>query len=238
MSANWQSISQKFSHPELLNLIFKTAVFHGFPVALWRYPDKSSKQVAVDLSGGGVYGLSAVEEKTACFVMVPFSPGAAAMSIRADLSVTPSGIHMLDANGSTASGKKVFEETLLKFTSSRAHKKRRSTPEADSRTRRSTKKSDYCQWVQEALGAIHTGRFRKVVLSRTQMAELPVDFEPVAFFDPHAKPAPGSGPRRRCCYIAINVGLQLLHSPERGPSLTTYRLRHFNGKKKKLKNKA
>jgi isochorismate synthase len=188
--------------PKIQNL-WEIALSEGFPIALWRLPKTSEKQLIIDLSGRASRMKVDLEEMPSGFVMSPFE--GESLFIKSDL------YYRFDADNQDVTDKNIeqevfekqyFENIILRFDDSTAL----SIDVHKSETFSNEKTGLYneilfAEMVSNAITAIENGEVQKVVLSRTKNVTLPDVFEVIEAF-------------QKLCVAYPNAFISLVYLPE------------------------
>jgi isochorismate synthase len=185
--------------PKIQNL-WEIALSEGFPIALWRLPKTSEKQLIIDLSGRASRMKVDLEEMPSGFVMSPFE--GESLFIKSDLHyhfspLTPEG--GIKEELFLQQYSKLYQGNLdaSKFNSSIVQKSRNELVQ----TPPSGAGGHFTQMVSNAITAIENGEVQKVVLSRTKNVTLPDTFEVIEAF-------------QKLCIAYPNAFISLVYLPE------------------------
>jgi isochorismate synthase len=185
--------------PKIQNL-WEIALSEGFPIALWRLPKTSEKQLIIDLSGRASRMKVDLEEMPSGFVMSPFE--GESLFIKSDLHyhfspLTPEG--GIKEELFLQQYSKLYQGNLdaSKFNSSIVQKSRNELVQ----TPPSGAGGHFTQMVSNAITAIENGEVQKVVLSRTKNVTLSDTFEVIEAF-------------QKLCIAYPNAFISLVYLPE------------------------
>ncbi len=160
-----------------LEAFWQTALAEGLPVAIWRLPRATEKQLLIDLSGRISATLIDLEELPLGFAMSPFE--GESLFLKGDLYFVFDAQHQLlnaeDVNEASADFIKKVQLCEEQQSASQATNKttdKAFVPASSSLYNEMT----YAEMVAEAIEAIQTAQIQKVVLSRTKTITLPDDF--------------------------------------------------------------
>jgi isochorismate synthase len=179
-----------------MDVLFGSAVNAGLPVALWRLPGGGDRtRAVVELSRMVSRGKIRFEDGQSGFAFGPFvNPGCAdTLFVRGDLLYD-------SATGSLAEGPDVARSAEKKALKDRLCLPAAQTGAAgraewhDNPAAPSTQpeKERYCELVGKGIEAIGSGRFHKLVLSRTREASLSAEFDPLRLFGRLAREYPSA----------------------------------------------
>jgi len=170
--------------------LWKTALSDGLPIALWRLPKATEKQLIIDLSGHTSKVKVDFEELPSGFVMSPFS--GESLLLKGDLyyRFSADNQEVKDCFEEKSVEKEVFEK---KFVSQNdgvdfVYSERTTANESSIKTENfDTEHSIYnemlfAEMVSNAIDAIDRGEVQKVVLSRTKNVTLSDTFDVVKAF--------------------------------------------------------
>ncbi len=178
-----------------LRAFFQAAVAGTLPVALWRLPFTNGSHGIVDFSNSAEPAPIDFRAGEPGFVFSPFvsADTHAALHIRADVQLTPDGLHTLRHLWNGQRGR--FErfttnyQVLLMGEQSGASAWYASTGQSTSRC---CTKAEYRELVHDAIEFIAHSGLDKVVVSRMAETDLPHDFDPVATFQQLCDRYPGA----------------------------------------------
>ncbi len=186
--------------PKIQNL-WKIALSEGFPIALWRLPKTSEKQLIIDLSGRASRTKVDLEEMPSGFVMSPFE--GESLLIKSDLH------YRFDTENQEVTNKtieqEVFEKQYLVYFDEEI--KEEKTPQIHPDFNTKEKKFGpynemlFAEMVSNAINQIENGEVQKVVLSRTKNVTLPDTFEVIQAF-------------QKLCIAYPNAFVSLVYLPE------------------------
>jgi isochorismate synthase len=196
-------ISEKYittKSPKIQNL-WEIALSEGFPIALWRLPKTSEKQLIIDLSGRASRMKVDLEEMPSGFVMSPFE--GESLFIKSDLH------YRFDADNQQVNDnsveKEVFEKQYLAHgdTEIKEKKKQQTRPDFDTEEKNFGRYNEmlFAEMVSNAINQIENGEVQKVVLSRTKNITLPDTFEVIDAF-------------QKLCIAYPNAFISLVYLPE------------------------
>jgi isochorismate synthase len=186
--------------PKIQNL-WEIALSEGFPIALWRLPKTSEKQLIIDLSGRASRMKVDLEEMPSGFVMSPFE--GESLFIKSDFH------YSFDADNQHVNEKnieqEVFEKQYLIYSEEEIKKKKTLQTHPDSNTEEKNfglyNEILFAEMVSNAITAIENGEVQKVVLSRTKNITLPDTFEVIDAF-------------QKLCIAYPNAFISLVYLPE------------------------
>jgi isochorismate synthase len=186
--------------PKIQNL-WEIALSEGFPIALWRLPKTSEKQLIIDLSGRASRMKVDLEEMPSGFVMSPFE--GESLFIKSDLH------YSFDADNQHVNEKnieqEVFEKQYLIYSEEEIKKKKTLQTHPDSNTEEKNfglyNEMLFAEMVSNAINQIENGEVQKVVLSRTKNITLPDTFEVIEAF-------------QKLCVTYPNAFISLVYLPE------------------------
>ncbi|MFQ5649188.1 MAG: chorismate-binding protein [bacterium] len=177
----------------VLSQSYHTAILHGFPVALWRFPRTSQCHAMVDLSGGSQRAPARFSHLATGFIMAPFHnrTETASYFIQAHLYLQGDTCYFGPASSEKKTrvreNRRRFEKTLYKLCAGNPPVV---TPEpywfrGTSYNPGGTimTKAAYCRLVERALEEITAEKLKKVVLSRALEVTLAQGFSPQNLFD-------------------------------------------------------
>lgn len=181
-----------------MDALFGCAVDVGLPVALWRSPGDDKIRAVIELSKTVSRAKIKFENSEGGFAFGPFfNPGCEeTLLIREDLCYDSSSGELTDGpNRGDSPEKRGLKDRLAQALS------RKGADGDKCKTRwhdnvaapiTQSQKDHYCQLVTDGIKAIQSGRFQKLVLSRTHEAILSDDFNPVIMFTRLCKEYPGA----------------------------------------------
>jgi isochorismate synthase len=183
--------------PKIQNL-WEIALSEGFPIALWRLPKTSEKQLIIDLSGRASRMKVDLEEMPSGFVMSPFE--GESLFIKSDLH------YSFDADNQDVIDKNIEQEVFEKQYFEDVIPTKLSVEVNKSETFTNEKTGLYneilfAEMVSNAITAIENGEVQKVVLSRTKNITLPDTFEVIDAF-------------QKLCIAYPNAFISLVYLPE------------------------
>jgi isochorismate synthase len=163
--------------------IWQKAINAGLPIALWRLPNETDKQLAIDLSGNTQPLQIDFDELPAGFVISPFLNEDFCQSefLKADVYMQFNPSSELDVDASW--GIKVWQDLTLQTPP-------QSNPHTTTIPTATTDANNYISLVKTGIEQIKQGCFQKVVLSRTKETKLPIDFDTVEAFHKLCKAYP------------------------------------------------
>ena len=175
-----------------LEFFWKTAISEGLPVALWRLPKSTEKQLLIDLSGRTSQTKIDLEELPSGFAMSPFI--GESLFLKGDLYYHFDQDNQLIENNiqpSSEQAQEFFRKVQLTYDEqhedthiSSANFTVNYTKNFESPTESSLyNEITYAEMVSDAIDAIQRGDMQKVVLSRTKQITLPENFEVVEAFN-------------------------------------------------------
>ena len=191
-------ITTKF--PKVQNL-WNTALSEGLPIALWRLPKTSEKQLIIDLSGRASRMKVDLEEMPSGFVMSPFE--GESLFIKSDLHYSFSS-DIQQVNDNTVE-QEIFEKQYLVDTEKEI--KMEKMPQihlnfdVEEKNFGPYNEMLFAEMVSNAINQIESGVVQKVVLSRTKNITLPDTFEVVEAF-------------QKLCIAYPNAFISLVYLPE------------------------
>jgi len=173
----------EYSASESPRLIYRAAIFHRFPTAMWRLPGAQQAIAIVDLSGEFKKIDVDFDALPAGFIVSPFEnfQPKSTYFIRADIISTPD---TYVASCSKRDNRLRFEHTFQKLAQSVNVKVVNDwfVP-SFSKPLQSISNYDFRRWVEKALWQIRNSELRKVVLSRRLELRLPEDFVALGLFE-------------------------------------------------------
>ena len=191
-------ITTKF--PKVQNL-WKIALSEGFPIALWRLPKTTEKQLIIDLSGRASRMKVDLEEMPSGFVMSPFE--GESLFIKSDLYYS-FGADNQQVNDNSVE-QEVFEKQYLQYSEEelKEGESKQIHPDFDAVEKHFGLYNEMCfaEMVSNAITAIENGEVQKVVLSRTKNITLPDTFEVIEAF-------------QKLCVVYPNAFVSLVYLPE------------------------
>lgn len=174
---------------DLLDLVYRTTLWLQRPIAIWRLPETTTVNFAVDLSTSSTATDADLSQPCRGFLMAPFAADGqnpTAHLVRSHLGFD--GSHVSLNPPEETAHETLWEHFLEEAEAARAgnhhapvepvwhlNNDREMPPTEPSR-------SDFCDWVQEARAEIARGRLKKVVLSRALNRPLHEDFQPLNLF--------------------------------------------------------
>ena len=186
--------------PKVQNL-WKIALSEGFPIALWRLPKTSEKQLIIDLSGRASRIKVDLEEMSSGFVMSPFE--GESLFIKSDLHYN-FGAENQQVNDNSVE-QEVFEKQYLvcfnKETEQQNLPQIHSDSNAEERSFGPYNEILFAEMVSNAIMSIKNGDVQKVVLSRTKNITLPDTFAVIEAF-------------QKLCTVYPNAFISLVYLPE------------------------
>jgi isochorismate synthase len=186
--------------PKVQNL-WDIALSEGFPIALWRLPKTTEKQLIIDLSGRASRMKVDLEEMPSGFVMSPFQ--GESLFIKSDLHYR-FGTDNQQVNDTTIE-QEVFEKQYLEYSDEevRTEKSTQIHPDFDTEEKNFGRYNEmlFAEMVSNAITAIENGEVQKVVLSRTKNVTLPDTFEVIEAF-------------QKLCIVYPNAFVSLVYLPE------------------------
>ena len=191
-------ITTKF--PKVQNL-WKIALSEGFPIALWRLPKTTQKQLIIDLSGRASRMKVDLEEMPAGFVMSPFK--GESLFIKSDLHYS-FGADNQQVNDNCVE-QDVFEKQYLQYSEEEIKQVefKQIHPDFDTEQKNFGLYNEmlFAEMVSNAITSIENGEVQKVVLSRTKNVTLPDTFEVIEAF-------------QKLCGAYPNAFISLVYLPE------------------------
>jgi isochorismate synthase len=186
--------------PKVQNL-WETALSQGFPIALWRLPKTSQKQLIIDLSGRASRMKVDLEEMPAGFVMSPFE--GESLFIKSDLHYS-FGTDNQQVNDNSVE-QDVFEKQYLQYSEEeiKQAESKKNHPDFDTEQKNFGLYNEmlFAEMVSNAINQIENGEVQKVVLSRTKNVTLPDTFEVIEAF-------------QKLCVAYPNAFISLVYLPE------------------------
>ena len=186
--------------PKVQNL-WNTALSEDFPIALWRLPNTSEKQLIIDLSERVSRVKVDLEEMSPGFVMSPFKGDS--LFIKSDLHYSfDTGNQQIDEN---TVEQEIFEKQYLAYDDEDIKEDEKlSTHPYFSKVDNNLgiyNEMLFADMVSKAITSIENGEVQKVVLSRTKNITLPDTFEIVETF-------------QKLCTAYPNAFVSLVYLPE------------------------
>jgi isochorismate synthase len=166
--------------------LWKTALSEGLPIALWRLPKTSEKQLIIDLSGHTSKVKVDLEELPSGFVMSPFE--GESLFLKGDLYYRFNTENQEVTNNFSEKSveKEVFERKFLVFENEvRNVNSEEKTIQAEIHNSENSIYNEmlFAEMVSNAIDAIDRGEVQKVVLSRTKNITLSDTFDVVKAFN-------------------------------------------------------
>jgi isochorismate synthase len=182
LSTTTSHISTQFGKIEAL---WQKALADGFPVALWRLPRTTEKQLLIDLSGKTTNVKVDFEELPSGFVISPFQGNT--LLLKADLyyRFDEENQEIPDNFETNIAIKDNFEENL-----SIENKPNKKSILQLSEVQELYNEMTFAEMVSDAIGAIERGEMQKVVVSRTKNIILPEGFSVFEAFQKLCKAYP------------------------------------------------
>jgi isochorismate synthase len=186
--------------PKVQNL-WEIALSEGFPIALWRLPKTSEKQLIIDLSGRASRMKVDLEEMPSGFVMSPFE--GESLFIKSDLHYSFSADNQKVNDISVE--QEVFEKQYLVYNQKEIKEENSPQIHPDSNTEEKNfgpyNEMLFAEMVSNAINKIENGEVQKVVLSRTKNVTLPDTFQIIEAF-------------QKLCDAYPNAFISLVYLPE------------------------
>ena len=186
--------------PKVQNL-WEIALSEGLPIALWRLPKTSEKQLIIDLSGRASRMKVDFEEMPAGFVMSPFE--GESLFIKSDLHYSFDTDNQQVNDNSIE--QEVFEKQYLVYDEEPIKEEKSPQIHLDSNTEEKNfglyNEMLFAEMVSNAITSIENGDVQKVVLSRTKNITLPDTFESIEAF-------------QKLCVAYPNAFISLVYLPE------------------------
>ena len=186
--------------PKVQNL-WEIALSEGFPIALWRLPKTTEKQLIIDLSGRASRMKVDLEEMPAGFVMSPFV--GEPLFIKSDLHYSFDTDNQQVNN--TTIEQEVFEKQYLAYADEEVKTEKTPQIHPDFNTEEKNfglyNEMLFAEMVSNAITSIENGEVQKVVLSRTKNITLPDTFEVIEAF-------------KKLCIVYPNAFISLVYLPE------------------------
>ena len=186
--------------PKIQNL-WEIALSEGFPIALWRLPKTSEKQLIIDLSGRASRMKVDLEEMPSGFVMSPFE--GESLFIKSDLHYQFNTDNQRVGDNSVE--QEVFEKQYLVQDDVEIKEKKTPQIHIDFNTEEKNfgryNEMLFAEMVNNAITEIENGEVQKVVLSRTKNITLSDTFEVVEAF-------------QKLCIAYPNAFVSLVYLPE------------------------
>jgi isochorismate synthase len=190
--------------PKIQNL-WKTALSEGFPIALWRLPKTTEKQLIIDLSGQVSRTKINLEELPSGFAMSPFQGDSLFLKgdlyYRFDIENQEIDDNLMGQNIE----KEVFEKQYLEYSDEEEQTTKITElhPNFDSEEKHFGHYNEmlFAEMVSNAITAIENGDVQKVVLSRTKNVTFSDNFEVVEAF-------------QKLCNTYSNAFISLVYLPE------------------------
>jgi isochorismate synthase len=186
--------------PKIQNL-WEIALSEGFPIALWRLPKTTEKQLIIDLSGRASRMKVDLEEMPSGFVMSPFE--GESLFIKSDLHYTYNTDNQQINDNSVE--QEIFEKQYLIYSEEEIMEKKAPQihPDSDTEEKNFGRYNEilFAEMVSNAITAIENGEVQKVVLSRTKNITLPDTFEVIEAF-------------QKLCIAYPNAFISLVYLPE------------------------
>lgn len=196
-------ISEKYittKFPKVQNL-WEIALSEGFPIALWRLPKTTEKQLIIDLSGRASRMRVDLEEMASGFVMSPFE--GESLFIKSDLHYSFSSDNQ-QVNDNNVE-QEVFEKQYLVYSEEeiKVEKTLQIHPDFDVEEGNFGRYNEmlFAEMVSNAINQIENGEVQKVVLSRTKNITLPDTFQVIEAF-------------QKLCVAYPNAFVSLVYLPE------------------------
>ena len=181
--------------------LWKTALSEGFPIALWRLPKTSEKQLIIDLSGRASRMEVDLEEMPPGFVMSLFE--GESLFIKSDLHYS-FGVDNQQVNDNSVE-QEVFEKQYLLYSDEEISEEKTPQihPDFDIEEKNFGRYNEmlFAEMVSNAITSIEKGEVQKVVLSRTKNVTLPETFEVIEAF-------------QKLCLAYPNAFVSLVYLPE------------------------
>ena len=181
--------------------LWKIALSQGFPIALWRLPKTSEKQLIIDLSGRASRMKVDLEEMPSGFVMSPFE--GESIFIKNDFHYSFS-VDNQQVNDNSIE-QEVFEKQYLVHNDKEIKEEKSLQIHPDSNTEEKNfgpyNEMFFAEMVSNAINQIENKEVQKVVLSRTKNVTLPDTFEVIEAF-------------QKLCIAYPNAFVSLVYLPE------------------------
>jgi isochorismate synthase len=166
--------------------LWKAALSDGLPIALWRLPKTTEKQLVIDLSGHTSSVKVDLEELPSGFVMSPFE--GESLFLKGDLYYRFSidNQEVTDNFQAKSVEKEVFERKFLAFDNEVENvQSEGKTIKIDTHNSENSIYNEmlFAEMVSNAIDAIDRGEVQKVVLSRTKNVTLSDSFDVVKAFN-------------------------------------------------------
>ena len=186
--------------PKVQNL-WNIALSEGLPIALWRLPKTSEKQLIIDLSGRTSRMKVDLEEMSSGFVMSPFQ--GESLFIKSDLHYS-FGAENQQVNDNSIE-QEVFEKQYLVYFDKEIQQENfpQIYPDSNAEERNFGPYNEmlFAEMVSNAIMSIKNGEVQKVVLSRTKNITLSDTFEVTEAF-------------QKLCTAYPNAFISLVYLPE------------------------
>ncbi len=186
--------------PKVHNL-WEISLSEGFPIALWRLPRTTEKQLIIDLSGRASRMKVDLEEMPPGFVMSPFE--GESLFIKSDLHYSFSTDNQQVNDNSVEQD--VFEKQYLQYQEEKIQQVVSTQIHPDFNTEEKNfgryNEMLFAEMVSNAITSIENEEVQKVVLSRTKNVTLPDSFEIIEAF-------------QKLCVAYPNAFISLVYLPE------------------------
>jgi isochorismate synthase len=184
--------------------LWKTALSEGLPIALWRLPKTSEKQLIIDLSGNTSKVKVDLEELPSGFVMGPFA--GESLFLKGDLyyRFNTESQELTDNFPKKPIEKEIFEKKFLVFDNEVENiNSEEKTIQTETHNSENSIYNEmlFAEMVSNAIDAIDRGEVQKVVLSRTKNITLSDTFDVVKAFN-------------KLCIAYPNAFISLVYLPD------------------------
>lgn len=167
---------KSLSKSEKINVLYRSAIKTGYPVAIWSLPNRKDFNLLISLEKSALKGRIEIEKEQPGFLFSPFSnnDGSQNYFLNADLLYFSSG-DILEINPTLNSKKQRAADELISELSKNVSPKY----EVDNSPISFQESKDYISIVEKGLESIKAGIYDKLVLSRNKLIKLSKNFDPI-----------------------------------------------------------
>jgi isochorismate synthase len=171
------------SETEILHFLLQHALENDLPIAFWRLPDSPLRYLIISQEYRSLEKHTPIEDLPTGFIFAPFDREKASLFLPGDFIFAFQNNYLREPETPAETSSHAWLHEKLKLPSSGTTTGRPGRYHSDSSTNSEHSHSSFTELVQQGVTAIENGKLEKVVVSHTQVVDLPEDFDIVRSFE-------------------------------------------------------